>query len=172
MNARRWLVMVLMLAPMVVPSSSWGQGMNPANPRMPQKADPTEKQARTATAFVVKIKSLLPNGWSVKADKNTIIVRREKPIEYYGTISLPSHDLAKLKAQGFVHSANYTIILEFFPPMSKAAVDKLIEENRRIEEQYYHEHPRPKNIKPSVPWELKQSLHHIPTSWLKTTACY
>lgn len=162
MDKKQWLVAVLMFAAMAVPSSSWGQGMNPANPRTPQKADPTEKQARIATEFVAKIKAVLPNGWSVKSEKNIIIVRREKPIEYYGTISLPSHDLAELKAQGFVHSANYTVILEFFPLMSKAAVDKLIEVNRRIEEQYYHEHPRPKNVKPSVSWELKQSLHHIP----------
>jgi hypothetical protein len=161
MDKKRWLV-VLMLAAMVVPSLSWGQGMNPANPRTPQKADPTEKQARIATEFVAKIKAVLPNGWSVKADKNTIIVRRDKPIKWYGTISLPSHNLAYLKAHGFIHSETYTVVLEFFPPMSKAAVDELNEENRRIKEQYYHEHPRPKNVKPSVPWELKQSLHHIP----------
>lgn len=46
--------------------------------------------------------------------------------------------------------------------MSKAAVEELAEENRQIERRYYEDHPQPKNTKPSVPWELEQSLHHIP----------
>jgi uncharacterized protein (TIGR03067 family) len=125
--------------------------------------NPSGQSKEVVVGISKKLKTVLPVGWSLKREKNIVTIRRDKPIEWYGTISLPNHkDLADLKAKGFIHSGNYTITLEFFPPMSKAAVDKLVEENRRIEEQYYHEHPRPKNTKPSVPWELQQSLHHIP----------
>ncbi|MCE5267519.1 MAG: tetratricopeptide repeat protein [Planctomycetaceae bacterium] len=121
-----------------------------------------DKQAKIVAAVVEKIKPLLPTGWSVRKDGNVFTIRRDKPIEWYGTISLPSHNLAYLKNHGFIKSGRYTITLEFFPPLSKAAVDKLVEDNRRIEKQYYQAHPQPKNDKPSLPWELEQSLHHIP----------
>ncbi len=122
-----------------------------------------ERSNKTAVEFSEKIKSVLPSGWSVKSDKNIVTVRRDKPIEWYGTISLPPLGLADLKAQGFVHSGNYTIVLEFFPPMSKADIDELIEDNRSIEEHYDHQHPQPKDSKPlGTSKELLDSLHHIP----------
>ncbi len=153
---------ILVLGVMAVPSLSFGQDSEPQPANMPKNMNPAERSPEGVVAISKKIKSILPTGWSIEREKNIVTIRRGKPIEWYGTISLPSHDLAYLKAHGFIHSGTYTITLEFFPPMSKAAVAKLVEENRQIERRYYEEHPQPKNIKPSVPWELQQSLHHIP----------
>lgn len=153
---------VLLLMVLMAPSLSLGQNAEPQPANMPRNMNPPERPPEVVVDISKKIESILPVGWSLKREKNIITIRRDKPIEWYGTISLPSHDLAYLKAHGFIQSGSYAITLEFFPPMSKAAVDRLVEDNRRIEERYYREHPQPKNIKPSVPWELRQSLHHIP----------
>lgn len=161
-----WLytVIILILGAVVVPSLSLGQSSKEAASKESKKTNPTDQSQKIATVFLEKIRSKLPNGWSIKGKNNDLIVSRDKPIEWYGTISLPSHkDLADLKAQGFVQSGNYTITLEFFPPMSKAEVEKLTKENERIEENYYRKHPQPKNSKPlGLPKEVRESLHHIP----------
>ena len=103
------------------------------------------------------------SGWSAKSEKNVITVSRDKPIEWYGTISLPPLGLTELKTQGFVHLGNYTITLEFFPPISKAAVDELIEANRQIEKEYDRKHPQPKKSKPlGLAKNVRDSMHRIP----------
>jgi hypothetical protein len=161
---RLWAVIIPFLAAMVIPSCSWGQAEKPAVSKESKKTESAEQPEKDAAEFLEKIKTRLPGGWSIKREKNIITVSRDKPVEWYGTISSPyHHDLAELKAKGFVHSGNYTIILEFFPPMSKAAIDKLIEKNRRIEEQYELKHPQPKNSKPNgLPNDVRDSMHHVP----------
>lgn len=139
------------------------QDAEPSPANMPRNRNPAGRPPEAIVGVSKKIESILPTGWSLKQEKTIVTIKRDKPIEWYCTISLPNHkDLADLKAKGFIKSGTYTITLEFFPPMSQAAVDKLVEANRQIEERYYEKHPQPKNIKPSVPWELQQSLHHIP----------
>lgn len=162
-TVRLLTVIVPFLAAMVMPSFSWGQATKPGVSKESKKTTSAEQSERDAAEVLEKIKTRLPNGWSVKSEKNITTVARDKPIEWYGTISLPPLGLPELKAQGFVHSGNYTITLEFFPPMSKAAVDELIKANQRIEEQYDREHPQPKDSKPlGLPKDVRDSMHHIP----------
>jgi hypothetical protein len=156
-------VIISLLAALVSPFLSAGQAAQPAVSKESTKTKSVEQPEKDAKEVLEKIKTKLPIGWSVKSDKNIVTVSRDKPIEWYGTISLPSLGRAELKAQGFVHSGHYTITLEFFPPMSKSAIDKLIEANRRIEDEYDRKHPQPKNSKPlGPPKDMRDSMHHIP----------
>lgn len=120
--------------------------------------------AKTAAEFAQKLKPQIPEGWTVAANKNIVTVSRQKPVEWYGTISLPAHnDKAELKAQGFVHSSPYTITVEFGPPLTPDAVAKLEEPNKRTMEDYYRQHPVDPHAKPtSPPKEVTDKLHHIP----------
>ncbi len=122
------------------------------------------REETVAAEYASKIKSVLPAGWSIIRDKNLVTIRREKPVEWYGTISLPMHkDKADLKARGFVHFSPYTITLEFFAPMTEVAVARLEEENRKTEAEYDRQHPQPVLGKPlGPPKELTDRLHHIP----------
>ena len=47
--------------------------------------------AKTAADCATKMKPQLPAGWSVTAEKNVVTITRQKPVEWYGTISLPAH---------------------------------------------------------------------------------
>jgi hypothetical protein len=123
----------------------------------------SEQSKKVVIKSLEAIKTRLRSGWSAKSEENVITVSRDKPIEWYGTIGLPPVGLAELKDQGFVHSGNYNITLEFFPPMSQAAVDKLLAANRRIEEEYYSNQPQPKDSKPvGLPKNVRDSMQPIP----------
>lgn len=160
-----WFItrIVIFLLAMMAPSCSFGQNSEPKSANMIKNKNPSVQSKEIGADISKKLKSILPAGWSLKKSGNIITIKRDKPIEWYNTISLPFHrDLADLKARGFIQSGTYTITLEFFPPMSKMEVDKILEENSQIERRYYEKHPQPKNGKPSVPRELEQSLRHIP----------
>jgi hypothetical protein len=158
----RWAMTILFLAAIVSPSFSYAQSQKSPGTEKMKKTNPAESPEKIAADLADKIKPKLPKAWSLTREKNIITVRRDKPFEWYSTISLPSHDLAELKSDGFIQKGNYTITLEFFSPMSKADVDKLIAENKRITKKYDEEHPREKNTKPIDSPELQKSLHHIP----------
>lgn len=111
-----WLAtrIALLLGTMVVPSLSFGQDAVPQPANRPRNRNPAEQPLEAFVGISKNIKAVLPTGWSIKREKNVVTICREKPIEWYGTISLPQHkDLADLKAKGFIHSGSYTITLEF-----------------------------------------------------------
>jgi hypothetical protein len=119
----------------------------------------TQEIAHCAT----KIQAQLPTGWNMAVVSNTITVSREKPIEWYGTISLPHNNKAELKALGFVHPGTYTIRVDFGQPVTEEAREKLLAENKRIISEYYSRHPRDPPSKPSPPpKEVRNKLHRIP----------
>ena len=120
--------------------------------------------AGPAADGAVKIKPLLPAGWSIAVEKDIVTITREKPVEWYGTISLPAHnDKADLKARGFVQSGAYTITVNFGPPMTPLERSRLVDENTRMKEDYYQKHPVDPHDKPTAPpKELTEKLHRIP----------
>ncbi|MCE5326550.1 MAG: ankyrin repeat domain-containing protein [Planctomycetaceae bacterium] len=119
--------------------------------------------AETARAYAARIKTILPEGWSVAAEKAIVTVTRKQPVEWYGTISLPSQDKARLKEWGFIHSKTYTIGLEFAPPISAEEAGRLTKANTEITRKYYQAHPRQHDVKPGpMPEELTGLLHRVP----------
>jgi hypothetical protein len=118
---------------------------------------------KNATELAEKIKPQLPAGWSVVALKNIVTVSRQKPVEWYCMISLPTHDVAELKAMGFVQSGTCTITVELSPPLTPDEVARLEKENALATKEYYEKHPVDPLRKPTTPTrELTDRLHRIP----------
>jgi hypothetical protein len=130
--------------------------------------------AELAAAQAARIKPILPKGWSIAVKKNVLTVRRDQPIAWYGTISLPAHrDKAELKAAGFVHSSTYQIEVEYAPPMTDAEAGRLAKENDQMTRAYDLAHPKPASGKPlAPPKELTDQLHRIPNVRTPAYSCF
>ncbi len=149
------LAMVLLLS-----HTGLAQGEPPAT----QPAAPPFDAAKTAGDLATQIKPHLPANWSLLVDKDTITITRKEPVEWFGNASLPTFkDKADLKAQGFVQSSTYTVIVKFASPLTPAEAENLEKQNLRMVEDYYQTHPvKPRRKPTSPPTELTQRLHPIP----------
>ena len=56
-----------------------------------------------------RVRSVLPNGWTLTMTGGGFEVRRQAPVEWFNTIGLPTWDMDELKAGGYVRLAIYTI---------------------------------------------------------------
>lgn len=94
-------------------------------------------------------------------EQNTVTIKRDHPVEWYGTISLPAHrDKTELKARGFVLEGAYAIELEFVAPMTDVDAVRLTQVNAIIMGQYNAAHP---DRKPTdLPREVMHGLHRVP----------
>lgn len=159
-------------APFVIGfQAGYQAAMAAGKPRSPAKAF---HAAVTAGVYAAKIKPVVPKGWALTTEKNVVTIRREQPIEWYGTISLPAHKgNADLKAMGCVHSGTYTIVMEFAPPMTAEESERLEKENKKISRDYLAAHPVHPNEKPTAPpRELTDRLHRIPDILLQDCSVF
>ncbi len=124
------------------------------------------------------IEAALPKGWYVEIEKDIVTVSRKKSVEMdYRNMPCRSavpdpgpmtktEEKAYLMARGDISSRTYSIRIRFAPPISKAGVARLKQENQKTRERYYRKHPVPTHKGPrkptAPPAELTDALHFIP----------
>lgn len=59
----------------------------PDGARVVSSTPPARALSETAEIFATRIKPSLPTGWSVTREQNTVTIKRDHPVEWYGTIS-------------------------------------------------------------------------------------
>jgi len=150
-------------------------------PPFPKDAQPPKESAVKGPdqATTRAIEALLPEGWSVRRDRVSLVIARDEPVEYFSTVNLPDHSgIDELRKEGFTHKTRYTLTLRFGPPITRERYRQLSAKNSKISRdmaamrgKMRHIHHKFDSYLPNTPEDrrlvetyerLGKSLHDLP----------